>query len=166
MFLSCETAIISSLLPSASPGPSSIDFFDPVTANMGRTVDQEVHAAFVEFRAKEDDKVRFCVFPCNISVHIHIHRTAYNFSSVFPSSASTVSKSAQRIPRVRNNIFSSVPVFAAIPVLLSRSLSQLSPPPMVSPQQMVTLLLPTVRPPPRRALAQVLGVRFPPPTAP
>ena len=27
---------------------------------MGRTVDQEVHAAFVEFRAKEDDKV--CVF--------------------------------------------------------------------------------------------------------
>jgi hypothetical protein len=27
---------------------------------MGRTVDQEVHAAFVEFRAKEDDKVR-CV---------------------------------------------------------------------------------------------------------
>jgi hypothetical protein len=29
---------------------------------MGRTVDQEVHAAFVEFRAKEDDKVRDCVF--------------------------------------------------------------------------------------------------------
>lgn len=57
----CETAIISSLLPSASPGPSSIDFFDSVTANMGRTVDQEVHAAFVEFRAKEDDKVRL---PC------------------------------------------------------------------------------------------------------
>ena len=25
---------------------------------MGRTVDQEVHAAFVEFRAKEDDKVK------------------------------------------------------------------------------------------------------------
>lgn len=25
---------------------------------MGRTVDQEVHAAFVEFRAKEDDKAR------------------------------------------------------------------------------------------------------------
>ena len=57
-FFLCETAIISSLLPSASPGPSSIDFFDSVTANMGRTVDQEVHAAFVEFRAKEDDKVR------------------------------------------------------------------------------------------------------------
>lgn len=61
MCLLCETAIISSLLPSASPGPSSIDFFDSVTANMGRTVDQEVHAAFVEFRAKEDDKVRL---PC------------------------------------------------------------------------------------------------------
>mgnify|MGYP000914720741 CR=1 FL=1 len=30
---------------------------------MGRTVDQEVHAAFVEFRAKEDDKVRESVFP-------------------------------------------------------------------------------------------------------
>ena len=58
VFFLCETAIISSLLPSASPGPSSIDFFDSVTANMGRTVDQEVHAAFVEFRAKEDDKVR------------------------------------------------------------------------------------------------------------
>lgn len=28
---------------------------------MGRTVDQEVHAAFVEFRAKEDDKVRDCI---------------------------------------------------------------------------------------------------------
>lgn len=33
---------------------------------MGRTVDQEVHAAFVEFRAKEDDKVRDCI-SCNIS---------------------------------------------------------------------------------------------------
>ncbi|PGH10796.1 hypothetical protein AJ79_05269 [Helicocarpus griseus UAMH5409] len=30
---------------------------------MGRTVDQEVHAAFVEFRAKEDDKVKPPVFP-------------------------------------------------------------------------------------------------------
>lgn len=29
---------------------------------MGRTVDQEVHAAFVEFRAKEDDKVSCRVF--------------------------------------------------------------------------------------------------------
>jgi hypothetical protein len=29
---------------------------------MGRTVDQEVHAAFVEFRAKEDDKVRDLYF--------------------------------------------------------------------------------------------------------
>lgn len=28
------------------------------TKTMGRTVDQEVHAAFVEFRAKEDDKAR------------------------------------------------------------------------------------------------------------
>ncbi|OKL62518.1 hypothetical protein UA08_02926 [Talaromyces atroroseus] len=30
---------------------------------MGRTVDQEVHAAFVEFRAKEDDKARD-LYPC------------------------------------------------------------------------------------------------------
>ncbi|PGG97938.1 hypothetical protein AJ80_09614 [Polytolypa hystricis UAMH7299] len=29
---------------------------------MGRTVDQEVHAAFVEFRAKEDDKVKLAYF--------------------------------------------------------------------------------------------------------
>ena len=40
-----------------------IDFFAPLLVDMGRTVDQEVHAAFVEFRAKEDDKVRDCVFP-------------------------------------------------------------------------------------------------------
>ncbi|KAL4740006.1 hypothetical protein BDV11DRAFT_204616 [Aspergillus similis] len=33
-----------------------IDFFAPLLVDMGRTVDQEVHAAFVEFRAKEDDK--------------------------------------------------------------------------------------------------------------
>lgn len=29
---------------------------------MGRTVDQEVHAAFVEFRAKEDDKVKLAPY--------------------------------------------------------------------------------------------------------
>jgi hypothetical protein len=28
---------------------------------MGRTVDPDVHAAFVEFRAKEDDKVMSCL---------------------------------------------------------------------------------------------------------
>lgn len=50
--------------------PSRFDLVIPVLAyistiisvTMGRTVDQEVHAAFVEFRAKEDDKVRDCVF--------------------------------------------------------------------------------------------------------
>jgi len=36
---------------------------------MGRTVDQEVHAAFVEFRAKEDDKVRDSVFVIFQSTH-------------------------------------------------------------------------------------------------
>ena len=40
-----------------------LDTVTPLTPLvMGRTVDQEVHAAFVEFRAKEDDKVRDCVF--------------------------------------------------------------------------------------------------------
>ncbi|KAL4960050.1 uncharacterized protein BDV14DRAFT_193269 [Aspergillus stella-maris] len=34
----------------------TIDLFTPLVVDMGRTVDQEVHAAFVEFRAKEDDK--------------------------------------------------------------------------------------------------------------
>lgn len=33
-----------------------------VNNTMGRTVDQEVHAAFVEFRAKEDDKVKLPYF--------------------------------------------------------------------------------------------------------
>lgn len=48
---------------------------------MGRTVDQEVHAAFVEFRAKEDDKVRdLLYFPRNISTSpplVPIHTKNY-----------------------------------------------------------------------------------------
>lgn len=56
-------AVIASSSAAAPPA-----FFDPVlfappNITMGRTVDQEVHAAFVEFRAKEDDKVRESVFP-------------------------------------------------------------------------------------------------------
>jgi hypothetical protein len=47
---------------------------------MGRTVDQEVHAAFVEFRAKEDDKVCDCVFR-NISAHIILLNTKPNTPS-------------------------------------------------------------------------------------
>lgn len=43
---------------------------------MGRTVDQEVHAAFVEFRAKEDDKVRDSCISRNISAKpLPRHRT-------------------------------------------------------------------------------------------
>ncbi|KAJ5764599.1 hypothetical protein N7533_003280 [Penicillium manginii] len=61
---------------------------------MGRTVDQEVHAAFVEFRAKEDDKVR-------------------DFAS--PSSVSIVNRSVQRTPPDRSNTCSSVLVYAVIP---------------------------------------------------
>jgi len=51
---------------------------------MGRTVDQEVHAAFVEFRAKEDDKVRDCVFR-NISTHrILLYQTKHAFVTDIP----------------------------------------------------------------------------------
>lgn len=59
------------LFASPPPYPSSIssleflsssvqEYYRPFLLSiiMGRTVDQEVHAAFVEFRAKEDDKVR------------------------------------------------------------------------------------------------------------
>lgn len=67
-------------LPEFNPGHRAVAIVNPrdlhlslepslPVANMGRTVDQEVHAAFVEFRAKEDDKVRDCVFR-NISAHI------------------------------------------------------------------------------------------------
>lgn len=68
----------SSLSPNQIPSPTLISSSFPsrfdlvisfgayisslISVTMGRTVDQEVHAAFVEFRAKEDDKVRDCVF--------------------------------------------------------------------------------------------------------
>ncbi|CAG7954602.1 unnamed protein product [Penicillium salamii] len=54
---------------------------------MGRTVDQEVHAAFVEFRAKEDDKVREDAFskPSYTCVMVLIQETRISvpFSSMY-----------------------------------------------------------------------------------
>lgn len=132
---------------------------------MGRTVDQEVHAAFVEFRAKEDDKVRDLRISRNISASYRTgtpnhpflflflfyvtltdcyFRSAFVLDSAFPSSVSTASRFAQRTPRVRSSIFSSAPVFAAIPTLLSLPHSLPRPAPMASLPQMATLPPPTV----------------------
>lgn len=79
---------------------------------MGRTVDQDVHAAFVEFRAKEDDKVipAYCL---RISKQPVL--TISTHPSACPCNASTVSKSERRTHRVRNNISSSVLAYAVIP---------------------------------------------------
>lgn len=90
---------------------------------MGRTVDQEVHAAFVEFRAKEDDKARDS-YPGNNNMTRH---TDPVFFSVCPSSASTASRFAQRTPRARSSICSSVLVFEAMLRRRSRLRLQLGP---------------------------------------
>lgn len=86
--------------------------------------------------------------------------------SVFPSSVSTVSRSAQRTPRVRNNTFSSAPGFEAIPVRLSRSRSRHQRLRMASRLRMDTLLPPMDRQRPRQELAQAQGEHFPRQTVP
>lgn len=106
---------------------------------MGRTVDQEVHAAFVEFRAKEDDKVGIhTVSVCNTSV---ADWPSLRRCSVCPSSASTASRSAQRTPAGRSSICSSVLPCAVTTRAMSRPLPQ---------RLLPTALQPTaIRRPPR-----------------
>lgn len=86
--------------------------------------------------------------------------------SAFPSSVSTVNRFAQRTPRVRNSICSSVPVSVAIPVRLSRSPSLPNPPPTVSALQMVIPQRQMDLPPPPQVLALAPGLRCPPLTVP
>jgi hypothetical protein len=91
---------------------------------MGRTVDQDVQAAFVEFRAKEDDKVRDCIFhnisnpPVSVTYETRLGRFLHSASLC---SVSIVNKFAQRIPRDRSSIFFNALVCAA-------TLTHLSPP--------------------------------------
>ena len=82
--------------------------------SMGRTVDQDVHAAFVEFRAKGNH------------VHQHLHRRAaastsspmlicvQKTTSASRCNASTASKSGQRTLHARSSIFSSAPASQTI----------------------------------------------------
>lgn len=79
---------------------------------MGRTVDQEVHAAFVEFRAKEDDKVKFAcismyfgvIFPTQNIVLTNLSLHLFSTSSVYQFNAFIANRSGQKIPVGRNNI--------------------------------------------------------------
>lgn len=112
---------------------------------MGRTVDQEVHAAFVEFRAKEDDKVS----PPNKKIiqralspqHQILIVISLKINSASPFSASIASKFGPRIPVARNNIFSSARACGATRTRLSRNRMHL---PMAS--------MPMDMPPPRMAV--------------
>lgn len=87
---------------------------------MGRTVDQEVHAAFVEFRAKEDDKVSSGVHEIRISctwvfwvLNTQGSKQSVPFDlkavstdkprSVFRCNAFIASRSAPKTRRVRNS---------------------------------------------------------------
>lgn len=86
-------------IASSSSSSSSFvpDLFSNSSSTMGRTVDQEVHAAFVEFRAKEDDKVGYITLHY-ITVLPYIHHTYKHtvvlqyhtdHDSASPSNAST-----------------------------------------------------------------------------
>ena len=82
---------------------------------MGRIGDGDVHAAYVEFRAKESDKVlppsmpsippslpsRHLSFLPGIKSHYHY--------SVFRRNVSTVNLSAQKIPLANDNTSSNAP---------------------------------------------------------
>ncbi len=68
---------------------------------MGRIGDGDVHAAYVEFRAKESDKV---INPLRL-YHDSILDT-HHVLSVFRRNASTVNLSVQRIPLASVRIYS------------------------------------------------------------
>ena len=75
--------------------------------SMGRTVDQDVHAAFVEFRAKGNDAhqhLHWRAAACSSSpMLICVQKT----TSASLCNASTVNRSEQRTLHARSNIFSS-----------------------------------------------------------
>jgi len=63
---------------------------------MGRSVDQDVHAAFIEFRAKDDDKVSL---PELCTRHLQLTSS----SSACQCNASIVIRLEQRTPADRSN---------------------------------------------------------------
>ena len=126
-----ETRFTVSFISDPFAGVFLPELSNPPTRNMGRTVDQEVHAAFVEFRAKEDDKVYITLKTKKKKKIISVpNRTDRVFTiSASLSNASTANRSVQRIPRGRNNTSSNVPVYEVIPTLPRRRLhSQPKPP--------------------------------------
>lgn len=107
---------------------------------MGRIGDGDVHAAYVEFRAKESDKVCYHLYhpyqtilaPIQVFIfintrhnnthphphplphphtHTHAHQTIH---SVSPHNASTANLFAQKIPPVSVNTCSSVPIILVL----------------------------------------------------
>lgn len=76
------------------------------TSNLPAPPLDDVHAAFVEFRAKEEDKVRMALLRRSLMVYINEWYILMNESSVCLSNASTVSKFAQRTQADSANICS------------------------------------------------------------
>lgn len=82
--------------------------------SMGRTVDQDVHAAFVEFRAKGNlahQHLHWRAAACSSSpMLICVQKT----TSASRCNASTVNRSERRTLHARSNIFSSAPASQTI----------------------------------------------------
>jgi hypothetical protein len=93
-----------------------------VNVSMGRTVDQDVHAAFVEFRAKGNAAHRHshsAVAPCRTSLML---TGLQKMTSASLCNASIANKSARRILLARSSTFSSAPALQTI--LMPRVLKQ------------------------------------------
>src|ERR1700722_7778129 len=91
---------------------------------MGRTVDQDVHAAFVEFRAKGDVAHRhlhLAIAPCRMSL---VLTCLQKMTSASLCNASIANKSARRILLARSSTFSSALALQTIlmPRVLKRAL--------------------------------------------
>lgn len=108
---------------------------------MGRTVDQEVHAAFVEFRAKEDDKVKlpYFMYLGNISINLNTDSKPTSLYSVFRCNVSIASRSERRILAGRSSTCWNARRFVASITLTPNLLRQTESLP-----QLVMALLPAV----------------------
>lgn len=91
---------------------------------MGRTVDQDVHAAFVEFRAKGEAAHRYlhsAIAACRTSLML---TGLQKMTSASLCNASIANKSARRTLLARSSTFSSAPALQTIlmPRVLKRVL--------------------------------------------
>ena len=86
---------------------------------MGRTIDQDVHAAFVEFRAKGMHQLLPTHTPGLLT------RLTQRTTNACQYSVSTANRSAQRIPLDRSSISSSALASRTNPMLLVHNRAQL-----------------------------------------